>query len=322
MEISLNILLVLALLFFMGSLFGWVLEVFYRRFISAANPERKWINPGFLTGPYLPLYGFSLCALYILAHMEITFIQNIIVSKIVLFLTMAMVVTCIEYIAGIIFIRKMKIKLWDYENEWGNIQGVICPKYSFFWAVLSAVYYFIIHPKILDSIYWLANHLAFSFFMGFFYGIFVIDFWYSMNIMTRIKKFADDNDIIVRYEILKSTIKSKSDEMKEKSSFVFSFVSGKDSLADNLKYYLEKEESRFGKIKKNYDIAKESIKDGYESMKDNIKDGYENMKDNIKENIKNGKEIVRRNGKEDDSDTDSNTKEDSCSTNEGTDGNS
>ena len=27
---------------------GWVLELFFRRFISGNNPERKWINPGFM----------------------------------------------------------------------------------------------------------------------------------------------------------------------------------------------------------------------------------------------------------------------------------
>ena len=42
-----NIWLVLAFLFFIGSMIGWVAELLFRRFISSANPERKWINPGF-----------------------------------------------------------------------------------------------------------------------------------------------------------------------------------------------------------------------------------------------------------------------------------
>ena len=37
----------LAYLFFLGSTYGWVLELFFRRFFSKANPEHKWINPGF-----------------------------------------------------------------------------------------------------------------------------------------------------------------------------------------------------------------------------------------------------------------------------------
>lgn len=62
-----NLFLTIAFLFFIGSMAGWGIEVVFRRFFSSANPERKWINPGFLSGPYLPLYGFSLCVLFLLS---------------------------------------------------------------------------------------------------------------------------------------------------------------------------------------------------------------------------------------------------------------
>ena len=55
-----NIFLSLAFLFFVGSTFGWVLELLFRRFFSSNNPERKWIDPGFCVGPDLPLYGSGL----------------------------------------------------------------------------------------------------------------------------------------------------------------------------------------------------------------------------------------------------------------------
>ena len=164
---------------------------------------------------------------------------------------MAIVVTIIEFIAGLIFIRRMKIKLWDYDNQWGNIMGIICPKYTFFWAILSAIYYFLIHPYMLSGIVWLERNLQFSFILGFFYGVFVLDVWYSMNMLSRIKKFADNNGIVVRYEYLKASIRAKSDELKEKSSFVFAFASNTVSLAENLKIYLEKEQERFEKMKEN-----------------------------------------------------------------------
>ena len=63
--------MILALLFFMGCIIGWFIELFYRRF-NKANTSRKWVNPGFLVGPYVPLYGFGLCALYLLAGLENT----------------------------------------------------------------------------------------------------------------------------------------------------------------------------------------------------------------------------------------------------------
>ena len=58
-----NMFLTLAYLFFIGSTLGWVAELLYRRFLSGANPERKWINPGFcaLCAPvrFGPLYSLS-----------------------------------------------------------------------------------------------------------------------------------------------------------------------------------------------------------------------------------------------------------------------
>lgn len=65
--IIVNIFLVFAFLFFVGSCIGWGMELPFRRFISSNNPRRKWINPGFLTGPYLPLYGFGLLGMYVIS---------------------------------------------------------------------------------------------------------------------------------------------------------------------------------------------------------------------------------------------------------------
>ena len=109
--------LMLAFLFCIGSLMGWGLEVLYRRF-SPANKSRRCINPGFLIGPYLPLYGFGLTALFLLAGIENTeLIEHVTAgSKILLFIVMAVVMTVIEYIAGLIFIKGMKVKLWDYSK--------------------------------------------------------------------------------------------------------------------------------------------------------------------------------------------------------------
>lgn len=212
-----NLFLEIAFLFFIGSIIGWCLELVFRRFFSKVNSYHKWINPGFLTGPYLPLYGFSLCTLFLLSKLNVSFIQNPVAQKVVLFILMAFCITVIEFIAGMIFIRGMKIILWDYSNCRGNILGVICPQFSFYWTILSAIYYFLINPYILDALYWLSNHLAFLFVVGFFYGSFVVDVFYTFNVVSKIRKFAEEKEIIVRYELLKSTIHAYNEELKEKN---------------------------------------------------------------------------------------------------------
>ena len=166
--------------------------------------------------------------------------QNQTAAKLVLFVVMAACMTLIEYIAGVIFIKRMHVKLWDYTNNWGNFQGIICPLYSFFWAVLGAVYYFFVHPHILSALNWFSQNLAFSFVIGMFYGIFAIDLCYSFRVVSKIKKFADENEILVRYEELKRQIKQGAESRMIKPRFLLAFHSD-ISLQENLKNYLEKQ---------------------------------------------------------------------------------
>lgn len=250
-----NFFLKLAFLFCIGSLLGWCIEVLFRRFFSA----KKWINPGFLVGPYLPLYGFSLCTLYLLAMLEEFIpISFPVLRKLVLFAVMALCVTAIEYVTGLIFIKRLKIKLWDYSDCWGNVDGVICPLFTFFWALLSAAYYFLIHPHILGALEWLAQNLAFSFFIGVFYGVFAIDLVHSTRFLAVIRRFADDKKIVVRYEELKEHISEKlrQDRVRGRAKLKdFFAVYSVPPLGEHLKSYYEKvikniEDRRSGNKKK------------------------------------------------------------------------
>ena len=109
-----NLFLTLAYLFFIGSVSGWVLELFFRKFFSGSNPEHRWINPGFCTGPYLPIYGFGLCALYLFALLgNVTGFDDSISGRALLFLGMALSMTAIEYLAGIMLLKWAKLRLWD-----------------------------------------------------------------------------------------------------------------------------------------------------------------------------------------------------------------
>ena len=215
-----------------------------RRFISSANPERKWINPGFCTGPYLPLYGCGLCLMYLIAGLETyNFIASPFWNKMLLFLVMAVCMTLIEYIAGIITLKAGKVRLWDYTNEWGNIQGIICPKFSLIWAALGAVYYFLIHPHILEAMNWLTQNLAYSFVTGMFFGIFIVDVAKSVHLTAKLKQFAEENNVVVRYEALKADIRLHYEKTKRKYNFFRPFYS-EQPLSEHLKDMMDGFEQR------------------------------------------------------------------------------
>lgn len=229
--------LTFAFLFYLGSTIGWVLELFFRRFVSA----KKWINPGFLTGPYLPLYGFGLCLLFLLAHVDFPMIGNIVVRKGLQILLMGIAMTAIEYIAGKIFIVGMKVKLWDYSDRWGNIEGIICPQFSLYWTLLGAFYLFVIHPYMMSAVSWLFGNLAFSFVIGFFFGVFCIDFACSVKLLTRLRRFAKEQNIVVRLEEFKNNIADRLKQATGKVRFRHFFFAfrGNTNLFDQLKSYRE-----------------------------------------------------------------------------------
>lgn len=229
-------LLTLAFLFFVGSVLGWVLELLFRNLTQ--RPE-KIVNPGFCTGPWLPIYGFGLCTLYLLASLErFSLLSDPILNKVMLFAAMAVGMTLIEYVAGVFCLKFLKVRLWDYSDLWGNVQGIICPLFSFFWAVLGAMYYFLVHPYILEGLNWLANNLAFSFFIGMFFGVLIVDVIHSGNLVVKLKKFGEENEVIVRYEALKDHILASHQKSKLQYRFFRPFRSERP-LNESLKEMLE-----------------------------------------------------------------------------------
>lgn len=217
-----SLFLILAFLFSIGASLGWILELIYRKFFSKANPHRKWINPGFCTGPYLPIYGFGLCILYLIASIKSVY-PNL--NQLVIFIITAIAMTTIEYIAGTWLLLTFHVRLWDYTREWGNINGLICPRFSVYWAIIGAIYYFLIHPHVLGALNWLSYNLAFSFVIGMFFGIFMIDVSHSTQIITKLKAFAKENDVIVRYEAVKLQIKAHHEANMKKYHFFRPFHS-------------------------------------------------------------------------------------------------
>lgn len=229
-------LLVAAFLFFVGSVLGWCIEVLFRRIFTS----KKWINPGFLTGPYLPLYGFGLTFLYLISRLPIDTGYGWL-DGLIIVLVMGGCMTLIEYIAGLIFIKGFKIKLWDYSDRWGNVQGIICPLFSLCWLLVSVVFYFVINPFVIDAIVWFVNNIAFAFVVGIFFGVIAVDFGHSINLSAKIRAFAKKHDIVVSYEKLKESIKDGIEKLGEKKNFVFAFKSNR-GLNEELNTYKTEQE--------------------------------------------------------------------------------
>lgn len=247
-----NSIITLAYLFFIGSVIGWILELFFRKFFSSANPDHKWINPGFCTGPYLPIYGCGLCICYILSYFgEVYGLNESSEGMALLILLIGLCMTVIEFIAGIMLLKVANLRLWDYRKLWGNVDGLICPLFSFFWTLLGGLYYLFLHQYALSAVLWLMDNLAFSFIVGIFFGVFIVDLINSAQLVSKIRKYAEERELVVRYENFKLLIRSNMDQASKTVQFMFPFHSNRsiNELLEEAHEALEKRRPHRGKAK-------------------------------------------------------------------------
>jgi hypothetical protein len=101
----------------------------------------------------------------------------------------------------------------------------------------------------LESLSWFENNLAFSFFVGFFFGIIIIDTVYSTNLIVKVRKFARENGLIVKYEEFKSSILEQAMKNKEKYSFVFAITNNVKSIEGHINRYMKEQIEKTHKIK-------------------------------------------------------------------------
>ncbi len=51
----------------------------------------------------------------------------------------AAAVTVVEFVSGCLLNLRWGLNVWDYSNQPYHIKGQVCPLYTFFWCILSAV---------------------------------------------------------------------------------------------------------------------------------------------------------------------------------------
>ncbi|MFA6755980.1 MAG: putative ABC transporter permease [Bacilli bacterium] len=224
-------------LFIIGSFLGWCIEVLFRRIFSM----HRWVNPGFLKGPCLPLYGLGLCLLHLISELSYRYICNGDLvpdyyftfesssvclgslnywwTSLIVVLLIGVGMTLLEFIAGLIFVKGLNIKLWDYSSLKGNVMGIICPLFSAIWMVCGALYWFFIRPFILGALTFFNSNIWFiTFLLGLFYGILLIDIVASVSLSIKVSGTAKKNHLVVDFEKFKLNLKSKDIKYKKNKS--------------------------------------------------------------------------------------------------------
>lgn len=126
-----------AAFFAIYSFFGWIIEVLYR-----SLSQRRFVNAGFLFGPFVPLYGMG--ALLVLAMGSLLRGYH----PVILLFAIGIVLTALEYIIGYLSEKFLGLKLWDYSTNRYNLHGRVCLLFSVAWAALAFGFAVIVHPAV------------------------------------------------------------------------------------------------------------------------------------------------------------------------------
>ncbi len=239
-----KILVAIATLFVIGSTAGYVIELLFRRFVS----QKRWVNPGFMVGPYIPLYGFGTAILYGLSNVPLASFGLPKWGEVLIILAaIGIALTLIELIAGLIFIKGLHMELWDYSNRWGNFKGLICPLFSLIWFGVGVAYYFLLNPVLVKALLFIAEYPLYVFFIGIVVGMMVVDFCYSLHLATMIKKVSEQATI--KFDEFKAVIAEKVAPDKKKKPFYALHFLSRENIKEYLKAYQEKQKELAEKIK-------------------------------------------------------------------------
>ena len=97
------------LLFMIYAILGWCMEVIAKFF-----QYHRFINRGFLIGPYCPIYGWGALAITIL-------LKKYVYDPIVLFVMGVVVCSILEYLTSYFMEKIYHSRWWDYSQRKFNI---------------------------------------------------------------------------------------------------------------------------------------------------------------------------------------------------------
>lgn len=174
----------LFLLFITYSFIGWCMEVGCK-----LVELKKFINRGFLIGPYCPIYGWG-CILIIILLNKYT---N---DPLVLFIMAIVICSILEYFTSYFMEKLFKARWWDYSRRKFNINGRICLETMIPFGLLGCLIMYFINPffvsiysKIPSNILIIISSVLFT--------IFLTDNIISYTIMFKMKipkiKISKDN---------------------------------------------------------------------------------------------------------------------------------
>ena len=228
------------LLFIIYSVLGWIMEV-----TCKLIQYKRFINRGFLIGPYCPIYGCGGILITLLLNRYIS-------DPFVLFVMAILLCGTLEYLTSWFMEKAFKARWWDYSQIKFNLNGRVCLGTIIPFGILGLFISYISNPFLLGKIYQIPE-IWLNIISGTILVIFIID-----NIVS---------GIVVRF--LKKTevsVSKKEDNTEEITKQVREILGQKSALHRRLMNAYPKLQAVKIKIKEKQEKIKKQAKEQTEEI--------------------------------------------------------
>ena len=128
------------LLFMIYSVAGWVLEV-----TCKLIEYKRFINRGFLIGPYCPIYGWGAVAITFLLY-------RYSYDPLILFFMTLLTCSILEYATSWVMEKLFKARWWDYSKRKFNVDGRVCLGTMIPFGIFGMILTYVTNPLIISGL--------------------------------------------------------------------------------------------------------------------------------------------------------------------------
>ena len=239
---------------------GWCYESTY-----VSIKHKRWVNRGFMRGPFLPLYGSGAIVMLLVT---IPFRD----SLLLIFLSGCVGATALEYVTGVCMEAIFKIRYWDYSNRRFNFQGHICLAATLAWGAFTILMTKFIHAPIEDFVLGLPQ-IVVSVVTTLVAGICIADFAVSF------KTALDIRDVLVKLE----EVREEMERLQKRMDVIIAFAEDSREQAvlntyERLDELTGALEERFAQIKDLREKIDARITEEVKEISDGLKERSEDWK--------------------------------------------
>lgn len=127
--------------FYFYCFFGWIFE---STFVSIKS--RKFVNRGFMRGPFLPIYGSGAIMMLVVS---MPFQDNIFLT----YVAGCIGATALELVTGAVMEALFKVRYWDYSDQKINYKGYICLSSTIAWGFLTILMTEFLHKGVESVVF-------------------------------------------------------------------------------------------------------------------------------------------------------------------------